>query len=193
MTNQQSIQAQVNEVTYFATWLAGALFLLWVGKTVGGMEKRFVNDVLDIATPEEIPVRLPQTKVVGGMELAPQTGTYYTISFQGDTTLKPGEIVSEQAFKAENERVTKLGLRPAKGWVTSKGELLSWRNGWRPPEELEEYLPASIPRDDLMKIADKYGWWAAKLAEAVCPHNDVACVEREARRLAEARRARLEA
>ena len=64
MTNQQSIQAQVNEVTYFATWLAGALFLLWVGKTVGGMEKKFVNDVLDIATPEEIPVRIPQTKVV---------------------------------------------------------------------------------------------------------------------------------
>jgi DNA-directed RNA polymerase subunit RPC12/RpoP len=49
----------------------------------------------------------------------------------------------------------------------------------------------SIPRDDLKRIADKYGWWAAKLAEAVCPHNDVACVEREARRLAEARRARL--
>ena len=55
-----------------------------------------------------------------------------------------------------------------------------------------EYLPASIPRDELTRIADKYGWWAAKLAESVCPHNDVACVEREARRLVEARRARLE-
>ena len=59
-------------------------------------------------------------------------------------------------------------------------------------QDIEEYLPASIPRDDLMRIADKYGWWAVKLAEAVCPHNDVACVEREARRLAETRRARLE-
>ena len=60
-TPQQSLQAQVNEVTQFSVWLAGTLFLLWVGKTVGGMEKQFVNDVLDIATPEEIPLRIPQT------------------------------------------------------------------------------------------------------------------------------------
>jgi hypothetical protein len=53
-------------------------------------------------------------------------------------------------------------------------------------------LTHSIPGDDLRRIADECGWWAAKLAEAVCPHNDVACVEREARRLAEARRVRLE-
>jgi hypothetical protein len=58
--------------------------------------------------------------------------------------------------------------------------------------EKAELMPATIPRDDLNRIADKYGWWAAKLAEAVCPHNDVACVEREAKRLVEARRARLE-
>ena len=119
--------------------------------------------------------------------LMPKTETYYTISFKGDTTFKPGEIVSEWAFKAENDRVMKLGLRPAKGWITSKGELRSRGNGERPPSELEEYLPASIPRDDLKRIADKYGWWAARLAEAVCPHNDIACVEREARRLIEAR------
>ena len=56
--------------------------------------------------------------------------------------------------------------------------------------EKTEILPATIPGEDLKKIADKYGWWAARLAEAVCPHNDIACVEREAKRLAEARRAR---
>ena len=43
----------------------------------------------------------------------------------------------------------------------------------------------SIPRDDLKQIAGKYGWWAARQAEALCPHNDVACVEREAKRLYE--------
>ena len=43
----------------------------------------------------------------------------------------------------------------------------------------------SIPRDDLKRIAGKYGWWAAKQAEALCPHNDVACVEKEAKRLYE--------
>ncbi len=133
----------------------------------------------------------PEHKPDTGWQPPLMPETYYTISFQGDTTLKPGEIVSEQAFKAENERVMKLGLRPARGWVNSKGELLSRGNGWRPVNEFEEYLPASIPRDDLMRIANKYGTWAAKLAESVCPHNDVACVEREARRLANVRRARM--
>ncbi|MFC1911020.1 hypothetical protein ACFLXC_07110 [Chloroflexota bacterium] len=52
-------------------------------------------------------------------------------------------------------------------------------------EALEEYLPLSIPRPDLREIADKYGWWAARLAESVCPHKDIACVEREAKRFNE--------
>jgi len=43
----------------------------------------------------------------------------------------------------------------------------------------------SIPRDELKRIAGKYGWWAARQAEALCPHNDIACVEREAKRLSE--------
>jgi len=43
----------------------------------------------------------------------------------------------------------------------------------------------SIPRDELRRIAGKYGWWAARQAEALCPYNDVACVEREAKRLYE--------
>ena len=49
----------------------------------------------------------------------------------------------------------------------------------------------SIPRDDLKRIAEKYGWWAARQAEALCPHNDVACVEREAKRLYEVVRQRM--
>ena len=43
----------------------------------------------------------------------------------------------------------------------------------------------SIPREDLDRIAERYGKWAARRAEALCPENDVACVEREARRLYE--------
>jgi hypothetical protein len=113
MVNRQQIQAQVNDITGFAAWLAGAMFLLFVGKTVGKMGGNMVKALV----PESAPVE--------GLEKA-------------------------------------------------------------------ELMPATIPRDDLNRIADKYGWWAAKLAEAVCPHNDVACVEREAKRLVEARRARLE-
>jgi hypothetical protein len=45
--------------------------------------------------------------------------------------------------------------------------------------------PLTIPRDDLKRIAEKYGWWAARQAEALCPRNDVTCVEREAKRLSE--------
>jgi hypothetical protein len=42
-----------------------------------------------------------------------------------------------------------------------------------------ELMPStSIPREELRRIADKYGWWASRQAEALCPHSDVACVER---------------
>jgi len=54
--------------------------------------------------------------------------------------------------------------------------------------EKDDLLPQthhSIPRDDLKRIAEKYGWWAARQAEAICPHNEVTCVEREAKRLYE--------
>ena len=43
----------------------------------------------------------------------------------------------------------------------------------------------SIPAEDLMRIADKYGWWAARRAEAFVPHMDVEACEREAKRLYE--------
>lgn len=46
-------------------------------------------------------------------------------------------------------------------------------------------LHHSIPPRELDRIAREYGWWAARRSEAVCPHMDVACVEREAKRLYE--------
>jgi hypothetical protein len=64
------------------------------------------------------------------------------------------------------------------------------------PKKKDDLLPQthhSIPRDDLKRIAGKYGWWAARQAEALCPHNDVACVEREAKRLYEVVRQRMAA
>jgi len=60
----QSIQAQVNEVAQFTAWFAGAFFILWMGKTVGGMEKELVNKMLDITTPKNMSLRIPQTSVV---------------------------------------------------------------------------------------------------------------------------------
>jgi hypothetical protein len=40
-----------------------------------------------------------------------------------------------------------------------------------------------IPWKDKKPLLERYGSWAVNRAEAFCPHNDVACVEREARRL----------
>jgi len=45
----------------------------------------------------------------------------------------------------------------------------------------------SIPWEDKMRLTEKYGKWAVNQAEAFCPEDDVACVEREARRLFESR------
>ena len=43
----------------FAAWLAGAAFLLLLGRAVVSAQKDLVNSLLDKVTPEEIPVRLP--------------------------------------------------------------------------------------------------------------------------------------
>jgi len=46
-------------------------------------------------------------------------------------------------------------------------------------------LPHSIPWEAKEPLIGKYGKWAVHRAEAFCPENDVACVEREAKRLYE--------
>lgn len=43
----------------------------------------------------------------------------------------------------------------------------------------------SIPWEDKVRLTERYGKWAVNRAESFCPENDVACVEREARRLSE--------
>ena len=48
----------------------------------------------------------------------------------------------------------------------------------------------SIPWEAKKPLIDKYGTWAVNRAEAFCPENDTACVEREARRLIEVYRHR---
>ncbi len=64
VTRLYSLQDQANEVIQFSTWLSVILFMLWIGKKVGGWGKKVANDILDVATPKEIPVRLPQTSPV---------------------------------------------------------------------------------------------------------------------------------
>lgn len=41
----------------------------------------------------------------------------------------------------------------------------------------------SIPWEDKVRLSEKYGTWAVNRSESFCPENDVACVEREAKRL----------
>ncbi|MFW6125530.1 MAG: hypothetical protein ACOC58_00330 [Chloroflexota bacterium] len=48
----------------------------------------------------------------------------------------------------------------------------------------------SISWEAKRPLMEKYGKWAVELAEALCPENDVACVEREAKRLIEVRKYR---
>ena len=55
---------------------------------------------------------------------------------------------------------------------------------------LEEHH--SIPWEAKKPLIEKYGLWAVNRAEGMCPHNDVACVEREAKRSLETYRHRRE-
>ena len=50
----------------------------------------------------------------------------------------------------------------------------------------------SIPPEAKKPLLEKYGKWAVNRAEALCPHNDVASVEREAKRSLEVYRQRRE-
>jgi hypothetical protein len=49
------------------------------------------------------------------------------------------------------------------------------------------YPDNPIPRDRRLELEEKYGHWAVETAIAVCPHDDIRCIEREARRLYQVR------
>ena len=51
-------------------------------------------------------------------------------------------------------------------------------------------LSNPIPWKDKKRLIEKYGAWAVNRSEVFCPHGDVACVEREARRSIETYRQR---
>ena len=61
-TAGKPVEAHAVELANFASWLAGAAFLLLVGGAVGGAQKNMVNYMLEVVTPEEIPLRIPQTR-----------------------------------------------------------------------------------------------------------------------------------
>jgi len=49
-----------------------------------------------------------------------------------------------------------------------------------------ELLP-SVSYDKRQELEYKYGYWAVKTAIGICPHDDIRCIEREAKRLYESR------
>ncbi|MDD5511670.1 MAG: ArdC family protein [Dehalococcoidales bacterium] len=108
-TPQESIQAQANEVIQFTTWLSVALFMLWVGKKVGGWEKKIANDILDVATPKEIPVRLPQTRPV--TVICPICGK--VVEIPKYDLKNPRSVTRSEALRQhiEKEHTSKLGLQ----------------------------------------------------------------------------------
>jgi len=44
-----------------------------------------------------------------------------------------------------------------------------------------------IPYEKRMELEQRYGHWAVETAIGVCPHDDIRCIEREAKRLYESR------
>ena len=74
-------------------------------------------------------------------------------------------------------------LEPVIGFVTSIAVMAGVAVMVR--EAAIEALPHSIPWEAKKPLVEKYGKWAVHRAEAFCPENDVACVEREAARLYE--------
>lgn len=52
---------------------------------------------------------------------------------------------------------------------------------------VEATLGNPIPYEKRRELEERYGRWAVETAIAVCPHDDIRCIEREAKRLSEAR------
>jgi hypothetical protein len=48
-------------------------------------------------------------------------------------------------------------------------------------------LSNPIPYEKRWELEERYGYWAVRTAIGVCPHDDIRCIEREARRLYESR------
>ena len=52
---------------------------------------------------------------------------------------------------------------------------------------VKDALSNPIPYDKKVELEDKYGRWAVETAIGVCPHDDIRCIEREAKRMYESR------
>ena len=52
---------------------------------------------------------------------------------------------------------------------------------------VKSFLSNPIPYQKRRELEEKYGYWAVKTAIGVCPHDDIRCIEREAKRLYESR------
>ena len=48
-------------------------------------------------------------------------------------------------------------------------------------------LSNPIPYEKRLELEGKYGHWAVETAIGVCPHDNIRCIEREAKRLYESR------
>jgi len=48
-------------------------------------------------------------------------------------------------------------------------------------------LSNPIPYEERRELEERYGYWAVRTAIGVCPHDDIRCIKREAKRLYESR------
>ncbi len=74
--------------------------------------------------------------------------------------------------------------------VTGVAVVMSRVAGFGTAPNFQASTHQSIPWEAKKPLIEKYGLWAVNRAEASCPHNDVACVEREAKRALEVYRQR---
>ena len=90
------------------------------------------------------------------------SGKYVTITDPGKTTFIEGQIVSREAFDKENERVRKLGEKPATGKSPSEMNP-HWTKEDDAAEDQTYMLPGKPTRDDVVVHAwqerDRIGIW----------------------------------
>ena len=80
-----------------------------------GAEAGFKVFIHDLEAVRERFEAMPSCNPSGNLNQTAAATEYVTITDPGKTTFKAGEIYSRRAFEEENERVRKLGEKPATG------------------------------------------------------------------------------
>lgn len=91
-----------------------------------------------------------------------------------------------EEYQEARDEAWEFFLECLEAMVDEAEELVAQEEELEAEEKETDRQESVSPAESIKRIAAKYGWWATRLAESVCPYNDLNCIEKEAGRLTQA-------